>query len=117
MATVSTQPARPVPNNDVASPRYRRDVGDHDGVGNSKVEGKEMTPNAKLKELYAKARAERPFLPVVEIISNDGEVVKEIRCERPSQVERMEDDVNIDLDHDNYYTRIVRNGWEEKDAG
>lgn len=45
---------------------------------------------------------------IVEIVSFEtGEVAKRIECETERKAERVDGGININLNHEKYYTRIV----------
>ena len=44
---------------------------------------------------------------VVQILDHQKNVVKEIECSSERKAERVDDALQINLDHDNYYTAII----------
>lgn len=50
---------------------------------------------------------------VVQVLNNEKEVVKEIECSSERKAERVEDAMQINLDHENYYTIILNKDADE----
>lgn len=54
---------------------------------------------------------------IVEIVEYDtGRIERAIDCESARRAERVDDGVNINLNHDRYYTRIVHQKAVNGDA-